>query len=304
MRFVALLLALGACWHSRAPEPARWRTTRAMSELLPDGAWLLAGMDLDTSGSKEQKELEDKLRKDPSAVRNKDGGCQIPTSHVAVAVYANTDIGVVTRGRFPADAMLDCIATSAKKASRTTVDNHDVVELEDGLMVLASDTGLLMLAHEPVLKRALADRLRPADTDPALLPLITKARGVGQIWAAGRIPKHAPIVDDVLGMLSVKLAGRIRSFTAGIHFTEPFKIEIDFDLEEPEDAQRLATALAQKLQWLSVLDGKLETVVDSLTVHADGTHVQVIGAPGKVDWIEAFSGFMGAVAAIRSQLEN
>ncbi|NVB84935.1 MAG: hypothetical protein HOV81_41595 [Kofleriaceae bacterium] len=275
-----------------------------MSEMLPDGAWLLAGMDFDTSGSAKQKELEDKLRKDPSAVRNKDGGCQFPTSHMAFAVYANTDIGVVSRGTFSADAMLDCIASSAKDASRTQIDNHDVVKLDGGLVVLASDTGLLMFAHEPVLKRALADQLRPADTDPALLPLITKARGIGEIWAAGRIPKHAPIVDDVLGMLSVKLTGRIQSFTAGIHFTEPFKIEIDFDLEEPGDAQLLATALAQKLQWLTVLDAKLETVVDSLAVRADGTHVQVLGTPGKVDWLEAFSGLMGAIAAIKNQLEN
>lgn len=290
-----LLVVLAGCWRSHAPEPARWRTSRSMSALLPDGEWLLAGADFDTTPDP---------KKDPKAVKTTEGGCSAPMAHFAVAVYADTKAGFLGRGVFDKDAMLDCIAATNKKASRSVFRGHDAVMLGDTLVALATDSGLFMVGSEPVVARALADPLRPAEDEPAMKPLIAKARAIGPIWIAGRIPKDVAIVDDILDVIGAKLGGHVTSVVAGIHFSAPFKIEMDFDLEQAADAQLFATALGQKLQWIVSLDAKLKPVVDTLAIHVDGTHVQVIGTPATIDWLEAFSGLLGAIGAIKNQLEN
>jgi hypothetical protein len=303
-----LLVGLVACWHtSPGPEPARWRDrSNPTLDLLPDGAWLVVELDIDTSQSAAQHENERKALSDPSSIKTADHGCQIPANHATFAAYGHDDFAIAMRGVFRADAMIDCIATMNGPdtvVTHSTIAGHDLLSTQKGanrpFLYVVSDSGVLIAANEPEMTRALADRLRSPTSDAKLAPLIARARAGGEAWAVARFPRDAPIVADVLSALGAKLGGRIAALTGSVHVTAPYRIEVDLELEQEADATLLGAALAKKQRELAALDKNLETLLGSLAIRVDHTHVHVIGAPDKIDWLQTLQGFIGVVARLR-----
>ncbi len=304
MRLLVVVL-VAACWHSRAPDLARWQRPAAVVDLLPAGAWLVGGMDIDTSDSKVQRDNEAKIRADPNSVRNATGGCTIPAANAAVAVYGDDDVAFVGRGVFQPAALLACMGDvsihGGGTASHQTIEGYDVLvtkKTDTPVLYAASDSGIFLMATEPIMQRSLAADLQAATADPALAPLIARARAGGEVWAAARLARNTSTINEVLRVLGVKLDGHVTTLIAWIHFTPPFHIEVDLALEQAGDATRLAAALEQKRQLLAALDARLKPIADSLRIRADGTHVHVVGNPEHVDWLEAFQALLAAIAVI------
>jgi hypothetical protein len=160
-----------------------------MTELLPDGAWLIAGLDI--AASPAQKIREREATQDSKWVHTSDGGCQLPATHAAVAIYRRDDVAIATRGAFQREAMLDCLAevgvNDGAKVWRSTIDAHDVLLVQKDKsrapFVYTTDDHILMAAEEALMSRMLADELRPATDDPHLASLIARARAGGELWS-------------------------------------------------------------------------------------------------------------------------
>ena len=305
MKLGILVFLLSACWHSsRGPEPARWHdSTKPAAELLPAGAWLVVAFDLDTSQSPSQHAAEAKAR--AGEIKNADGGCQVPMNHVAFAVYGHQHYGFVGRGVFQPDAMLTCLASSLANKDGTeqsTIAGHEALLTKgaEPFGFVVSDHGLFVAATPSIIERMLATPLHPVTEDPALAPLIARARAGGELWAAARFPHDAPYVTDVLDLLAVKLTGHVAALVAFIHFTAPFKISVELELEQAGDAAALATALGQRKRALVALDPNLASVLDAIAVARDGTRVRLDGQFAQIDWMKTLQGLLAAVARLRT----
>ncbi len=288
------------------PDPVRWQRPAAVVDLLPSGAWLVGGMDFDTSQSPTQREKEAKVRAHPDSVRNATGGCEIPADHAAVAAYGDDNFAFATRGVFQPAAMISCLGDVAIHNGSTvrheTIEGYDVLVTKNNsgpMLYAASDSGILMMANEAVMQRSLAVELQPATADPALAPLIARARAGGEVWAAARLPPNASYVKEVLGVLGVKLDGHVMTAIAWIHIMPPFHIEVELALEQAGDATRLAAALEQKRLLFATLDARLKPIADSLHIQADGARVTVVGNPEHVEWLQAFQALLATIALLK-----
>jgi hypothetical protein len=305
MRGLLVIATLSACWTGRG-EPPRWHASRDVVDLLPDGAWLVAGMNIDTSDSDAQRANEAKARRDPSSLRGSDGSCNFPTSNAAFAAYDHDDLAFVARGAFQRAALLDCLAAratnSGSTATHTAVAGVDVLETRDdkgSAMYAATDSGLFVFASEPIMTEVVAERLRPATSDPHLAPLIVRARKAGDIWIAA-YSTQMPFANDVLDAIGVKLDGRVTSIVGTIHFTNPSAFDVELQLDRASDAGKLAAALDGRKQWLVALAPKLKTLVDALAIRSDGARVVIHADPSNVSWTDALAGFLGAIATLRN----
>lgn len=304
MKLGVLVLALSACWHSgRGPEPARWRdSTKTATELLPAGAWLVVALDIDTSQSTSQHAAEAKAR--AGEIKNADGGCQVPMNHVAFAIYGHERYGFLGRGVFQPEAMLTCLTTSyANKdgTERSTIAGHEVLLTRnpDRFGFLVSADGIFVAATPPIIERMLGTPFQPLTLDPSLAPMIARARAGGEIWAAARFPHDAPYIADVLDVLGVKLTGHVASLVASVHFTAPFQISVELELEQAGDASTLGAALARRKRELVALDPNLASVVDAIAIAVDGTRIRLSGQFAKIDWLQTLQALLAAVARFK-----
>jgi len=304
MKLGILVLALSACWHSRGPEPARWRdSTKPAVELLPAGAWLVVSLDIDTSQSASQRAAEAKAR--AGVVDNGKGGCQMPTNHAAFAVYDHERYGFLGRGVFQPDAMLDCLAkgyANQEGTEHSTIAGHDVLVTKkaDAFGFLVSDDGVFVAATPSIIERMLATPFEPITNDRTLGPLIARARAGGEVWAAARFPHDAPYIADVLDVVGVKLSGHVAALVGAIHFTPPFHISLDLELERVGDATLLASALERRKHELVALDPNLASVVEAIAIASDGTRVRLTGQFAKIDWLQTLQALLAAVARFKS----
>ncbi len=278
-----------------------------MVDLLPSGAWLVGGMDFDTSESKPQHDSEAKARAHPDSVRNATGGCSIPAAHAAVAVYGDDDFAFATRGVFQPAAMIACLGDVAihngGRTSHDTIEGYDVLVTKttgEPTLYAASDSGILFMANKAIMQRSLAVDLQAATSDPVLAPLIARARAGGEVWAAARLARDASSIQEALRFIGVKLDGHVMTLVAWIHIMAPFHIEVELSLERAGDATRLAAALDQKRVLLAKLDARLEPIADSLHIEADGTHVHVVGNPEHVEWLQAFQALLATIELIKA----
>jgi hypothetical protein len=307
MRVFVVVALLVGCWtHSRVPDPPRLRAT-PVPELLPDGAWLVAALDVDLD-SPAQRAHEERARRDPAAARNADGtACQFFGTHIAFALYDGMDGAVVVRAGYRIDALRDCLALAAKHgAVDDRIAGHDVLRIrgekpgDDMLIALTASGVILGTSSARLMARAFGDDLAPATADPHLAELIARARAGGELWIAARLPRKAPFVDDILGMLGAKLAGRVVSVVASVHVGAPYRVAVMVAVETPADAAALARVLEDNRRRLNELvDDGLKPIADSLAVRVDGTNVVVIGEPHDVDWLKAYQGLLALVARIR-----
>jgi hypothetical protein len=306
MRWAGLLLVITACWTGRSvSEPPGWRSA-PVSALLPDGAWLVAALDLDASGP-EQQAKEARARRDPDAVHTDDGSCQIPGTHVAFAVYANDSFAAAVRGVFRRTALLDCIAQMARAkdqaVARTFRDGLEVLAISsssgDGYRFTASDTVAFLAGTDQILRRAMAGDTRPATADPSLRPLIDSARKGGELWVAALLPRDSKAVRNVLSLLSVTLEGRVVSLTGSIHITPPFQIDLVIVLEREGDAKRLVDGLTRTgLRFKEVGGDSLAILLDALEVRADGDRVRITGRPQKIEWMQLVEAIPAAIGRL------
>ena len=158
---------------------------------------------------------------------------------------------------------------------------------------------MLVAAPTSLIARMLRTPLRPVTTDPELVPLIARARAGGEVWAVARLPHDAPMVGDVLDLLSVKLAGHVASLVGSIHFTPPYRISVEIELEQAPDAAALGAGLVQKQHELAALDKNLDSVLGALAIHVDGKHVEIIGNPVNIDWLQTLQALLAAVARLK-----
>lgn len=304
MKLGVLVLALTACWHSsRGPEPARWRdSSKTAADLLPAGAWLVVALDLDTSQSASQRAAEAKAS--AGEVKTKEGGCQVPMNHAAFAVYGHAHYGFIGRGVFAPDAMLACLSETyvgKDGIEHSTIAGHEVLVTKgaDPFGFLVSDSGLFAAATPSILAHMLATPLQPVTAEPSLAPLIERARRGGEIWAAARFPRDAPYVGDVLDLLAVKLTGHVATLVAFVHFTPPFELSIELELEQPGDASTLAGVLARRKRELVALDPNLASVVDAIAIAVDGARVRLTGHFAKIDWLQTLQALLAAVGRFK-----
>jgi len=300
-----LVLALTACWHSsRGPEPARWHdSAKTAAELLPAGAWLVVALDVDSSQSASQRAAEAKAR--AGEIKTSEGGCQVPMNHAAFAVYGHARYGFIGRGVFAGDAMLACLASSyvgKDRIEHSTIAGHEVLVTTgaEPFGFLVSDSGLFAAGTPSIIERILATPFRPVTVEPSLATLIDRARRGGEIWAAARFPRDEPYVGDVLDLLAVKLTGRVVTLVAFIHFTPPFELSIELELEQSGDASTLAAVLARRKRELVGLDPHLASVVDAVAIAVDGTRVRLTGHFAKIDWLQTLQALLAAVSRFKS----
>ena len=229
----------------------------------------------------------------------------MPTNHAAFAVYGHERYGFLGRGVVQPDAMLSCLAKGYANQGGTehsTIAGHDVLltKKADAFGFLVSDDGVFVAATPSIIERMLATPFEPITNDRTLGPLIARARAGGEVWAAARFPHDAPYITDVLDVLGVKLAGHVVALVGSIHFTPPFHISIDLELEQAGDATLLSGALERRKHELVALDPNLASVVDSISLATTGAHVQLAGHFAKIDWLQTLQALLAAVARFKS----
>lgn len=288
------------CWTGKhVPGPAPWRTSNVV-DVLPSGAWLVAALDAD--GSAVQLEREANARRAPRAVRNGEGGCSFPSTHVALGVYEGNDIVVASRGGFHRAALLDCIA-QANGSHRTAVGGLPTVEVrspEGEFALTATDHGMVVGASSvPLLQRTVETRAW-LDTDRQLAALVRAARGRGELWVAARVPRGSSAIARVLRALEIEPVGRVISIVGALRLQAPFRVEIA--LEVDGGAAELARALEQRRSLASTLvDADLAPIIDAVRVVAEGNTVRIVGDPANLDPWKLLPGLLRTVAAFSSR---
>ena len=304
---VAFALALVGCWAGHPTSgPPRWRNA-TVPEVLPDGAWLVAALDI-ADDSPGQREKEAKARRDPKDVRSGDG-CQFPSTHLAFGVYGRGDIIAASRGVYRRDAILECIAdlgrTRGSTVTNQTVRGVEVLELRSStgsFLVTATDSGMILgTSGLSLMTRALADDLAPATADAKLGPLIRDARARGELWLAAVVPRGSSVIDDALAWIGARPAGRVVSLVGAIHLQAPQRIDLTVGVESDADARLLATALEQRRRaFRSLASPDLQPLLDAVSVVAEGSRVRIVGSPVNLDWWKTFRGLASLIAKLRS----